>query len=187
MVLNPQLHTDHLVNPFFLRLHVARQELGLLPDLLYVGLERLPRKRIDLDLGGFANPHTPDLRFGNIDHQVKLVGFKQLRYGRIRRKQISGPKIHCFDHRSCWCPYLALSPSRFGFLQLAFRQCEIRASSRDILCSKSMLRPVRDRFGGFQPAFSGSNGIGLRAYQSMGCPGSITTIRPSGRAGRAAS
>src|SRR5262249_18484329 len=82
-VLNSQLHSNHLVNPLFLGLHVARQELRLLPDLLYSGMERLRRVSIHVNLCGLSDLHTSDLGFGYIDHEVKLVGLEQSRYGGI--------------------------------------------------------------------------------------------------------
>ena len=48
------------MNAFFARLHIARQEFGLLIDLLNDAVEDLLRKRVDADLRFLAELHAPE-------------------------------------------------------------------------------------------------------------------------------
>src|SRR5262249_16278189 len=69
-IVNAHFYAENLVHAFFARLHVARQKLRLLIDLLHDTVKNRVRERIDANLGLLPDPHVPDFSFGNVDADV---------------------------------------------------------------------------------------------------------------------
>src|SRR6516164_8128938 len=74
-VVDPHLYAEDLVHSLLARLHVARQELGLLVDLLDAAAERLVGEGIDADLRFLAHAYAADFGLGNVNANVDLVAF----------------------------------------------------------------------------------------------------------------
>src|SRR6266567_256127 len=72
-IIDADFYANDLVDALFAGLHVARQEFGLLIDLLDDAVKRGARKRIDANFGLLAKFDAADLRFGNVDTNVNLV------------------------------------------------------------------------------------------------------------------
>src|ERR1700722_7249870 len=98
-IVDANLYAKNLVDPFFPRLHVARQKLCLLIDLLDGALENRLRERIDPHFCLLAQSHMSNLGFRDVNPHVDLVTFQQGRDRRVRRNQISRTHIQNFDGR----------------------------------------------------------------------------------------
>src|SRR6266436_5303893 len=72
-IIDANFYANDLVDALFAGLHIARQEFGLLVDLLDDAAERGARKRIDANFGLLAQLDAADFRFGNVDTNVNLV------------------------------------------------------------------------------------------------------------------
>src|SRR5262245_11819005 len=88
-IIDAHFHAEHLMHPFFPRLHIARQKFGLLIDLFNQAFKRLASSGIHGDFGLVANLYAVDFGFRNVDAHVNLVAFKQSGDGRVRSNQVA--------------------------------------------------------------------------------------------------
>src|SRR5260370_34382650 len=82
-IIDADFYANDLVDALFAGLHIARQEFGLLIDLLYDAVERGVRKRIDANFGLLAKFDAADLRFRNVDTNVNLILVQARGDGRV--------------------------------------------------------------------------------------------------------
>src|SRR6266436_4023386 len=82
-IIDANFYANDLVDALFAGLYIARQEFGLLVDLLDDAFERGARRRINANLGLLAKFDAADLRFGNVDTNVNLILFQERGDGRV--------------------------------------------------------------------------------------------------------
>ena len=72
-----QLHADHFLHAVVSKVGVLRREGGFRVDPENVGIDRLIRTRIEIDVGGLADLHFADLPFGDKAAQIDFAQIEQ--------------------------------------------------------------------------------------------------------------
>jgi hypothetical protein len=97
-VADADLHAEYLVDAFLARLHVTREKLRFLIDLLQFAVERRVREGIDAHFDLLAGAQQAELCFRNVDADVKLVAFEKRGNRRVWRDQVARPHVEHLDY-----------------------------------------------------------------------------------------
>src|SRR6266576_2747632 len=110
-IIDADFYANNLVNALFARLHIARQEFGLLIDLFDDAIESRVRERIDANFGFLANLHAANFRFRNVDANVDLILFQESGDRRIGGNEVARANVQNFDSGGRGSGDLALTES----------------------------------------------------------------------------
>src|SRR6266481_2199085 len=110
-IMDADFYANDLMDALFARLHIARQEFGLLIDLFDDAIESSVRERIEANLGFLANPDEADLRFGNVDAYVDLIFFQKSGNRRIGSNEVARSDVENFHSGGGGSGDLALTES----------------------------------------------------------------------------
>src|SRR5258708_5120516 len=124
-IMDADFYTNDLMDALFARLHIARQEFGLLIDLFDDAIESSVRERIDANLGFLANLDEANLRFGNVDAYVDLIFFQKSGNRRIGSNEVARSDVENFYTGGGRGAALALTESRLAVALTTFAQSHV--------------------------------------------------------------
>ncbi len=136
------------MNALLACLHIARQEFGLLVDLLDDAIEGGVWKRIDANFGFLANPDAADFCLGNVDANVDLILFEKSGYGSVWRDEITRANVKNLDRGGGGSGDLALPETGFVVSIGCLREVDVFATVAALEFFQIGLRLMVARFGG---------------------------------------
>src|SRR3990167_1932189 len=155
------LDAEHLVDALGTRLDVARQEFGLLVDLLHLAGEGFAGKGIHAQLGPLADAHAADDGFRDVDADVKLAGFEQRGDGGVGRNQVARTDVEHLDGGVGRGDHLALAVAGLGVAQVGAR-------GGDVFHTEAPLHALADGFGLAVAGFGRRHGFRSVAALELG-------------------
>src|SRR6266567_3337187 len=127
-IIDADFYANDLVDALLACLHIARQEFGLLVDLLDEAIEGGVWKRIDANFGFLANPDAADFGLGNVDANVDLILFEKSGYGSVWRDEVTRANVKNFDRSGGGSGDLALPETSFVVSIGCLREVDVFAT-----------------------------------------------------------
>src|SRR6266436_5490241 len=127
-IIDANFYANDLVDALFAGLHIARQEFGLLVDLLDDTIESGVGKRIDANFRFLAKLDAADFGFGNVDANVDLIFFEKSGDGRIGSDEVARADVENLDDGGGGSGDLALAEAGFVVSVGCFGEVDVFAT-----------------------------------------------------------
>src|SRR6266705_4295341 len=127
-IIDADFYANDLVNALLVCLHIARQEFGLLVDLLDDAIESGVWKRIDANFGFLANPDAADFGLRDVDANVDLILLQKRGDRSVGSNQIARANVKNFDRSGGGSGDLALPETGFVVSIGCLREVDVFAT-----------------------------------------------------------